>query len=85
MDLTVKEIMDQYPNLSQGNIPSEQVLATVNRISNELRTRFENRVIKQSGKLLFSRKYHLTQHCYYFKINLNIFYDIYTSHHFQTR
>ena len=54
MDLSVKEILDQYPNLNEGNIASEEVVATTDLISNELRTRFEEHVIKESGMIIFS-------------------------------
>ena len=49
MDLSVKEILDQYPNLNEGSIGNNEVVATTNLISNELRTRFEERIIKESG------------------------------------
>ena len=49
MDLSVKEILDQYPNLNEGSIGSNEVVAKTNLISNELRTRFEERIINESG------------------------------------
>ena len=51
MDLSVKEILDQYPNPNEGSIATEEVVATTKLISNELRSRFEERIIKESGMI----------------------------------
>ena len=50
MDLSVKEINDQYPNLTEENIASEEVLATTKTIVDELKAIFEDQVIQRSGK-----------------------------------
>ena len=43
MDLSVKDILNQYPNLSEDIVGSNEVVATTNTISKELKARFEDR------------------------------------------
>ena len=49
MDLSVKDIEDQYPNLNEENTSSKEILATTKTITDELKAIFEDQVIQRSG------------------------------------
>ena len=53
MDLSVKEIADQYPNLNEENVSRNDILTTTKTIVDELKAIFEDQVIKRSGKWKF--------------------------------
>ena len=49
MDLSVKDIEDQYPNLNEENISNKEIMATTKTITDELKSIFEDQVIQRSG------------------------------------
>ena len=53
MDLSVKEIADQYPNLNEENVSRNDILTTTKTIVDELKAIFEDQVIQRSGKWKF--------------------------------
>ena len=53
MDLSVKEIADQYPNLNEENVSRNEILTTTKTIVDELKAIFEDQVIQRSGKWKF--------------------------------
>ena len=50
MDLSVKEIEDQYPNVNEENVSRKDILSTTKSIVDELKAIFEDQVIQRSGK-----------------------------------
>ena len=49
MDLSVKEIEDQYPNLNEEKGKRNDILTTTKTIVDELKAIFEDQVIQRSG------------------------------------
>ena len=53
MDLVVKDVEDLFINLGGESDSQEKVIAEIKTFVNELETRFQSRIIKQSGQILF--------------------------------
>ena len=53
MDLVVKDVGDLFINLGGERDSQEKVIAEIKTFVNELKTRFQSRIIKQSGQILF--------------------------------
>ena len=52
MDLVVKDVGDLFINLGGESDLQEKVIAEIKTFVNELKTRFQSRIIKQSGQIL---------------------------------
>ena len=53
MDLVVKDVGDLFINLGGESDSQEKIIAEIKTFVNELKTRFQSRIIKQSGQILF--------------------------------
>ena len=53
MDLVVKDVGDLFINLGGESDSQEKLIAEIKTFVNELKTRFQSRIIKQSGQILF--------------------------------
>ena len=53
MDLVVKDVEDLLINLGGESASQEKTIAEIKTFANELKARFQSRIIKQSGQILF--------------------------------
>ena len=53
MDLVVKDVGDLFINLGEESDSQEKTIAEIKTFAIELKTRFQSRIIKQSGQILF--------------------------------
>ena len=53
MDLVVKDVGDLFINLGGQTESQEKTIAEIKTFVKELKTRFQSRIIKQSGQILF--------------------------------
>ena len=53
MDLVVKDAGNLFTDLAGGSDSPEKTIAEIKTFVEELKTRFQSRIIKQSGQILF--------------------------------
>ena len=53
MDLVVKDAGNLFTDLAVESDSQENTIAEIKTFVNELKTRFQSRIIKQSGQILF--------------------------------
>ena len=53
MDLVVKDAENLFTDLAGESDSQDKTIAEIKKFVNELKTRFQSRIIKQSGQILF--------------------------------